>query len=312
MWQRGAAERRVDALVARCVPATAYLSDAWHCRQTPSPGSSQLGAVRIVAVAAGDAGGEHLALLERAVVVDLVAHLPVGVIEAAARAARRHGCRTAIGREPSPRRSRRGARGRGRRSRPPCAGSAGGALRCGIAGRGIDRPGRRCCARRSGRPGPCGSSSSCRTATSSAWSPRPGDMTRALAVAGLAADADLGPGRGEAVLRRIVVLAHAGRVALGAHEVPVLVELRPVQDVVVADLLVRIEVEPALAALVLRPAVPGDRERLQPAVGKFDQILLQRIEAERVFDLERGELAVRPVGLDEELAVRRKKRECTP
>ena len=33
----------------------------------------QLGAVRLVAVAAGDAGREHLALLERAVVVDLVA-----------------------------------------------------------------------------------------------------------------------------------------------------------------------------------------------------------------------------------------------
>ena len=62
---------------------------------------------------------------------------------------------------------------------------------------------------------------------------RPGDMARALAVAGLAADADLREGRGEAIVRRIVVLAHAGRMALGAHEVPVLVQLGPVQDVVV-------------------------------------------------------------------------------
>src|SRR3954468_20544348 len=44
-------------------------------------GSAKLAAVRLVAMAAGDAGREHLALLERAVVVDLVQHLPVGVIE---------------------------------------------------------------------------------------------------------------------------------------------------------------------------------------------------------------------------------------
>ena len=46
-------------------------------------GRAQLGAVRLVAIAAGDAGREHLALLERAVIVDLVEHLPVGVIEPA-------------------------------------------------------------------------------------------------------------------------------------------------------------------------------------------------------------------------------------
>src|SRR6187397_3283204 len=37
--------------------------------------------MRLMAVAAGDAQREHLALLERAVVVDLVAHLPVGIVE---------------------------------------------------------------------------------------------------------------------------------------------------------------------------------------------------------------------------------------
>ena len=40
---------------------------------------TKLCAVRLVAVAAGDAGREHLALLERAVVVDLVQHLAVGM-----------------------------------------------------------------------------------------------------------------------------------------------------------------------------------------------------------------------------------------
>ena len=61
--------------------------------------------------------------------------------------------------------------------------------------------------------------------------------------------------------------------------------------------------EPALPALILGPRIPGDAERLQPAVREGDQILLQRIDAEGVADLEVVELAVRPVGGDEELAV---------
>src|SRR5262245_62270554 len=46
-------------------------------------GGAQLRPVRLVAVAAGHTRREHLALLERAVVVDLVAHLSVGVIQPA-------------------------------------------------------------------------------------------------------------------------------------------------------------------------------------------------------------------------------------
>ena len=64
-----------------------------------------------------------------------------------------------------------------------------------------------------------------------------------------------------------------------------------------------IEVEPALAALILGPRVPGDAQRLQAAVGKGDQILLQRIDAEGVADLELAGPAVRPVGGDVEFAV---------
>src|SRR5262249_34148205 len=129
---------------------------------------------------------------------------------------------------------------------------------------------------------------------------RPGDVSGALAMAGLAADADLGPGAGEAIIRRVVILARAGRVALRTHEIPVLVQLGPMQDVIVLDLLGRIEMEPALSALLLRAGVPGDRERLQPSVREFDEILLQWIDPQGVFHLERGELGVRPVGLDEE------------
>jgi hypothetical protein len=122
-------------------------------------------------------------------------------------------------------------------------------------------------------------------------------------MAGFATHADFRKARGKTIVSRIIVLAHAGRVALGAHEIPVLVQLGPMQDVVVFDLLVRIEMEPALAALLLRAAVPGDRERLQPAVREFDEILLQRIDAEGVLHLERGELAVRSVGLGEKFSV---------
>src|SRR5262249_57328683 len=65
----------------------------------------------------------------------------------------------------------------------------------------------------------------------------------------------------------------------------------------------RIEVEPALAAWVLRAGVPGERERLQPAVRKLDEILLQRIDAEGVLHLEDGELAVGAAGLDKKFPV---------
>jgi len=46
--------------------------------------------------------------------------------------------------------------------------------------------------------------------------------------------------------------------ALGAHEIPVLIELGPVQNVIVLDVLFGIEMKPALAAFFLLTAVPGD------------------------------------------------------
>ena len=95
MWQAGQLTAGLTPSWRLCA-ATPYLSAAWHCRQTPSPGT-ELGAVRIVTVAAGDALGEHLALLERAVVVDLILHLPVGEIEAlGCSPATRYAYRTAI------------------------------------------------------------------------------------------------------------------------------------------------------------------------------------------------------------------------
>jgi hypothetical protein len=89
----------------------------------------------------------------------------------------------------------------------------------------------------------------------------------------------------------------------GAHEIPILIEFRPAQNVVVPNVFVRIEMEPTLAALVFRSAVPCDRQSLQPSVRKFDKILLKRIHAERVFHLIGGQFSVMPVGFDEKLRV---------
>ena len=86
----------------------------------------------------------------------------------------------------------------------------------------------------------------------------PIDVSGAFAVARLATDADFCPRRVEAIIGRVVIFLDAGRVALGAHEIPVLIELGPVQDIVVPDLLVAIEMKPALATLVLWAAIPGN------------------------------------------------------
>src|SRR6516225_10229634 len=132
---------------------------------------------------------------------------------------------------------------------------------------------------------------------------RPIDVPRAFTVACLAADADFRPGGVETVAGRVVVFLHAGRMTLGAHEIPVLVEPGPVQHVVVLDLLIRIEMKPALAALILGPAVPGDRKRLDAAIRELDQVLLEGIDAKGVLHLEGRKLAVGAAGLDEEFVV---------
>ena len=85
---------------------------------------------------------------------------------------------------------------------------------------------------------------------------RPGNVIGTPPVTSFAAYADLCPGFRITILRRVVISAKPRRVAFGAHKVPILVELGPMQDIVVANVLVRIEMEPALSALFLRPAIP--------------------------------------------------------
>src|SRR5690606_4406074 len=110
----------------------------------------------------------------------------------------------------------------------------------------------------------------------------PGDVRRAGAVAGLAADVDLGPLRVVPVALARVVFRQVRRMTARAARVPVLEGAGPVQRVCVIDLLVGVEAIPALAAFGGGPAVPGDAERLQPSVRKFDEVLLERIDTERV------------------------------
>ena len=70
------------------------------------------------------------------------------------------------------------------------------------------------------------------------------------------------------------------------------------QAVASRHVIVGIEVEPALVR-----DVPCKVERLQAAAIELDQILLQRRHADGIFDLERRELAIGAVGLDEVVAV---------
>src|SRR5574341_1946548 len=91
--------------------------------------------------------------------------------------------------------------------------------------------------------------------------------------------------------------------ALGAHEIPILQTAGPMQNITRIDLLVGIKMKPTLAAHRLRPRVPTDVQRLIAPVRKSDEILLQRVIAERVSHFVFVQLAVGAIGVNEKLAV---------
>ena len=78
-------------------------------------------------------------------------------------------------------------------------------------------------------------------------------MGAARAVTGLAADAELAPGRMVGVGGQVESLAQIGNVAIDAHEVRRLLDAGPVQGIADGELLAGIEVEPALASRLLGP-----------------------------------------------------------
>src|SRR5262249_55865594 len=207
-----AGEPRAPPFIAGGGPPPVVFSARVPLHAEAVAGRAHRGRVRLVAVAAGDAGREHLALLERAVIVDLVLHLAIGVIEPAREGRDQMGVR-----KPPP-----GNPVFGELAATRMAKSAGldllahqrrGEVAGGVPRRWIASPDdiapfvetnpqtlRRMLTLTERPPALLGA--------------RPGDVSGALAMAGLAADADLGPGAGEAIIRRVVILAHAGRVAL--------------------------------------------------------------------------------------------------
>ncbi len=248
--------------------------------------------VRIVTVRAGDAPGVHPALQERPVDVDLVLHAPVrevqvlleqrgqvsigerssvGVVQgehAAPRVAAAAGLRLLLFR-----RGRAASGDTGCRVHAPL----GAVLVVEVDGQAVVR--RECAG------------------------PGLRKVLRTRAVTGLAADRDLGVRRGERVRVHRVVRPQVGRVAFGTGVVPVQVDLAPVERIVRADVLVGVEVEPALSALCLGPRVPGDGEGLLAAVREVDEVLLQGPHAERVRHLPGPGRAVGGLRADHEVAV---------
>ena len=258
----------------------------------------QLLTVRVMAVAAGHAGGEHAALHERAVVVHLVLHLPVGGVHAFFEQ------RNAVGISQWLRRA-------------PVFGNLGRARVTASAGLQLLRVGARLRAVRiagGGIEDPGNAPPVIKVRQQPVIVQRPGALRAPLRrsplqvrgtcpVAGLAGDTDILPAGAIAVGGRVVVLSQVGRVTLGAHVIPVLLQLGPVQLIARADVLVRVQVHPALAALRARTGIPGDRQRLQPTIRKGHQILLQRIDPEGVADFKVLLAPIRTVSADEELVV---------
>ena len=103
-------------------------------------------------------------------------------------------------------------------------------------------------------------------------------------VTGLAADADFGPTGRVTRVGRVEVLAYVSAVALDAAAVRVLNMARPEEGVLGIDIFVGLQMVPALPALHCRPAVPGYIQRLQVTLASIDQILLQRVVPEGIFD----------------------------
>ena len=132
---------------------------------------------------------------------------------------------------------------------------------------------------------------------------RPVNMASACAVTGFAPDAHLGKGGFEAVLRGIVVLVHVGGVALRAHVVPVLLRPGPVERIRRRNVFLGIQMKPPLPAFGLGPRIPGIGQRLQPPIREFDEILLEGIDPERIFDGELGFLPVLALRGDKEAPI---------
>ena len=240
---------------------------------------AQGGHVRLVAIAAGHALGEHLALGEGAVFEDFIEYLPVRVVQALRQHCGAHGIQQRLA----------GLTAVAQRLAPAVAASALLDFVALLRRVEIDRQ-------------PHGGGAGCGLRVLPLLF-GPVDMALAGAMAALAAHGHFAPGGGEGVVEWVVAFLQIAGMAIGAHGVPVLVTAGPVQGVIEAEALARIQREPALPALLPGPAVPGDGQALQTAAGAFDQVLLEGCDAEGVGDGEVCGLAVFALGVDEKAPV---------
>src|SRR4051794_12809453 len=91
--------------------------------------------------------------------------------------------------------------------------------------------------------------------------------------------------------------------AVGAHIVPGEIHSRPMQRIGRGELFIRVERKPAPAACFLWAAVPGKGRYLIAPAGKRNEILLQRIDPERIGNLVVVRFAVGAFGADDVFAV---------
>lgn len=110
-------------------------------------------------------------------------------------------------------------------------------------------------------------------------------------MAGFATDPGLGPGGVVTLVFEVVVLRHAGVVTNDATTIRVLEMAGPVKGMFRIDLLVGLQVIPALSALVGGATIPGHIQCLQMTATDIDQVLLQGIVAKGVLDGEGAGLA---------------------
>ncbi|MNJ25471.1 hypothetical protein D3C77_199160 [compost metagenome] len=116
------------------------------------------------------------------------------------------------------------------------------------------------------------------------------------AMAGLATHSKAVPLAVERPAGGIEVTFEAGGVALHAHEVGVLLRFAPVQRVLEVHPLAWIEVEPLLLL-----GIPGNAKGLQMTLAGVDQVLLQRLDTKGIGHPEILVLAIGAHGVDPEL-----------
>ncbi len=252
-------------------------------------GGRDLQTVWIVAVAADDAGRVHFALKEGAPHVDLVLDLAVRVVEALLEqrgsvAIQEGGRRTDLGRDPCPSR---------------VAGRADLDFRPVTAGR-MPRGDRR-----SRREAPLVLLAECELQTGvlerlATAALRPPHVARPPSMTGLAGDVDLGPAGPVSMGGGVEAGLHIGRVTVRTHRPPASGETGPVEEITRWDRRLRVQMEPPLAAPCGGSAVPGHRQRLQPAVCGRHEVLLQGRDTEGVGHLEVAGRAVRSGRTDQE------------